>query len=67
MCFRPPSVDAMVKTCPKCNANCQPGDTACPSCGAPLPAGGPSAAPGAPGAPGAPMAPGAPKTPGTPQ
>ena len=71
MCFRPTAVE-LNKKCPACGRSCEPNLSACPDCGAALPAG-PSApgapgaaAPGAPGAPGAPAAPGAPKPPAVP-
>ena len=68
MCFRPPSFDEMMKTCPNCGGYNPPEATTGKKCGTDLGSAnsgsGPAPAPGAPKAPGpAPSAPGAPKPP----
>ena len=67
MCFRPPSFDEMMKTCPNCGGFNPPEAVKCKKCGTDLGSAasgsGPAPAPGAPKAPGAPAAPGAPKPP----
>ncbi|MDR0499630.1 MAG: hypothetical protein LBG97_00065 [Coriobacteriales bacterium] len=67
MCFRPPSFDEMMKTCPKCGAFNDPSNEKCKKCGEVLPetAADPASMPpaSAPKGPMAPKGPGAPVPP----